>query len=330
MKAIRALTASAALFLAGSATPILTGANVPAHPVKPAQVAKAELANATAESAQYTFISFDAPDSTGTYPVGINDLGVVTGSYEDKAQNFHGFVWRKGKLETIDHPDSTLLGDANNAGTVIGNYGDAMTQHAVTHVIGTDQWTNLPDIEEKNLNAGNGINDLGIAVGAVGQGNFSGSFPNWAGWTWDGCKYSFFHAPDETSLWGTVANAINDRGQIAGAFGDASGIVRGFLKEGDEFTNLDYPKTPRVNTYPTGINNKGVIAGNYWPANTTTNIDDGFVYSNGTFTTVDYPAATASSVNGINDAGDLVGNWFDSKGVSHGFVALRKKCECDR
>ncbi len=123
----------------------------------------------------------------------------------------------------------------------------------------------------------------------------------------------FSHAPDETGLWGTVANAINDRGQIAGAFGDLSGIVRGYFKDGDLFKNLDYPETPAVNTYPTGINNKGVIAGNYWPANATTNIDDGFVYSNGHFTKVDYPKAAATSVNRNNDAGDLVGNWFDSR-----------------
>ena len=39
----------------------------------------------------------------------------------------------------------------------------------------------------------------------------------------------------------------------------------------------------------------------------------------GTLTTIDFPGASFTSGQGINDRGDIVGRW-DSAGVSHGFL----------
>ncbi len=48
----------------------------------------------------------------------------------------------------------------------------------------------------------------------------------------------------------------------------------------------------------------------------------GFVDINGTFTTVDEPlGAKGTEINGINNAGQIVGDYFDSNNVEHGFVA---------
>lgn len=47
----------------------------------------------------------------------------------------------------------------------------------------------------------------------------------------------------------------------------------------------------------------------------------GFVLSKGTFVTVDFPGATGTSINGINDRGQIVGNYQDSDHFDHGFVA---------
>jgi uncharacterized membrane protein len=38
------------------------------------------------------------------------------------------------------------------------------------------------------------------------------------------------------------------------------------------------------------------------------------------FTTIDYPGATQTFVNGINSAGDIVGGWVDTAGNEHGFL----------
>jgi hypothetical protein len=48
----------------------------------------------------------------------------------------------------------------------------------------------------------------------------------------------------------------------------------------------------------------------------------GFLYSGGTYTTLNDPLATnGTDVTGINDAGEIVGYYFDISGAYHGFLA---------
>ena len=48
----------------------------------------------------------------------------------------------------------------------------------------------------------------------------------------------------------------------------------------------------------------------------------GFTWMNGKFTTVNYPAASSTTINGVNDEGDIVGFYTDAKGNTDGFVGL--------
>jgi hypothetical protein len=45
----------------------------------------------------------------------------------------------------------------------------------------------------------------------------------------------------------------------------------------------------------------------------------GFIFANGSFTTIDYPDAGATAAVGVNDFGDVVGR-FTTNGIDHGFV----------
>jgi hypothetical protein len=47
----------------------------------------------------------------------------------------------------------------------------------------------------------------------------------------------------------------------------------------------------------------------------------GFIYDNGSFATIDFPGASGTEAWGINDGGEIAGNYIDSSGNSHGFVA---------
>src|SRR5215472_7204635 len=38
------------------------------------------------------------------------------------------------------------------------------------------------------------------------------------------------------------------------------------------------------------------------------------------FTTIDFPGATQTIANGLNDHGDIVGRYLDSNGVFHGYL----------
>ena len=51
-------------------------------------------------------------------------------------------------------------------------------------------------------------------------------------------------------------------------------------------------------------------------------VTHGFVWRHGTFTTVDIPGASSTTINGVNDESDLVGFFTDAKGNTDGLLAL--------
>ena len=42
--------------------------------------------------------------------------------------------------------------------------------------------------------------------------------------------------------------------------------------------------------------------------------------ASGTVTAIDVPGATSTTVNGVSDSGEIVGQYRDSTGIVHGFV----------
>jgi hypothetical protein len=63
-----------------------------------------------------------------------------------------------------------------------------------------------------------------------------------------------------------------------------------------------------VGSYTTGTGNAAVTHGFTWHA--------------GKFARVDIKGGSSTTVNGINDEGDLVGFYVDAKGNTDGFLAL--------
>jgi probable HAF family extracellular repeat protein len=77
------------------------------------------------------------------------------------------------------------------------------------------------------------------------------------------------------------------------------------------FSQFDVPSAFATEGW--GINGMDQIVGSYLPGKLFTN---GFLYSNGTYTTIDDPLATVdTTAYGINDAGQIVGTYG-----SHGFL----------
>jgi Repeat of unknown function (DUF5648) len=121
----------------------------------------------------------------------------------------------------------------------------------------------------------------------------------------------------------THATGINDNDQIVGFYDYqlSSGVdyVRGYVHTGSTFTDVVDPLAA-TKTIATGINNAGQIVGYFDAPNASgTSHNHGFIDTNGSFATIDVPTATDTTVTGINDRGDLVGNYTDSAGSSHGF-----------
>ena len=49
-------------------------------------------------------------------------------------------------------------------------------------------------------------------------------------------------------------------------------------------------------------------------------MNHGFLLNGGQFTTIDYPNATYTAAMGINDNGQIVGQYTDHAGTSHGYL----------
>jgi hypothetical protein len=136
-----------------------------------------------------------------------------------------------------------------------------------------------------------------------------------------------------------ISQGINSAGYIVGDY-DTPGGSRGFILSPDR-TKLTTLADPLAATFvqgcginhggtrARGINDSGTVTGFYLDANC---VAHGFVYDSvsGTFTTLDNPLAFNGAQNasgssgtflpGINNAGEIAGQYGDANGHYHGFV----------
>jgi hypothetical protein len=251
------------------------------------------------------FTHFQAPgaDTTagsfnGTIANGINDLGEVTGYYFDVTGSAHGFLRSvTGQFKTFDVPGSAGFTDSvaiNLEGAVVGYYLDASSQfHA---------FLRKPD---------------GTFVSFDGPDACNTGTPN-------GC-------------FGSAAFNINIFGTVAAAYEDNSanfvnhGLVRAPNGRLISYAAPGAGSGPSQGTNCPGcsieLNASGVIAGIYTDSNT---VFHGYLRSpEGTITSFDAPNAGTASFQGtgcfsdcavgLNDLGEVTGNYIDSAFNYHGF-----------
>jgi uncharacterized membrane protein len=122
----------------------------------------------------------------------------------------------------------------------------------------------------------------------------------------------------------SIADKINDKGQVAGRYADcliAGGTCPnrlaaghyGFRMSGSAFAKLSFPGATQ--TGPLGINKSSDIVGIYMLPD---NSIHGFLLAGKTYTSLDYPGAAYSYSLAINNSGQIVGYWDD--GALHGYV----------
>ena len=112
----------------------------------------------------------------------------------------------------------------------------------------------------------------------------------------------------------TILTDINNDGEITGYFSRSSGL--GFLL-GETFrlTDIQCPGAI-LGTQPVSINKRGEIAGFC----DISGGPDGFFRSKeGKYTLLNFPGANLTQAFGINDDGEVVGDYRDSSGKFHGF-----------
>ena len=158
-----------------------------------------------------------------------------------------------------------------------------------------------------------GVNDSDIAVGfwVDGQGNNHGYEYNIS----TGRFTSVIDPHDKGAS--LQATAINDRGDIAGNYG-SDGFL---LTRGGQFISLSVPGASA--TMALGVNDGDEVVGTYMVGSGSSATMHGFIWQAGRgFTSIDDPHGIGTTtINGVNDHGQLVGFYVDATGNTDGFLA---------
>jgi uncharacterized membrane protein len=250
-------------------------------------------------------------------------------------------------FRTVDYPAATSssANDYDHA-TAVGNFEFGGNASAFYFKGTTNYLLSIPGAISSQIS---GINATGEIVGAYFD-------TKGHGFLYDGKTMTTLDAFGATF---TEANGINKSGVIVGDYYDSSDIQHGFIYQQGKFTNIDYPgnggetvayginSTGEVvgyyflndvmhgfllnasgayssfdfpsaeGTYPGGINDVGSIAGSF--------IDNvgvhGFTDIGGVFTQVDVGGgAVSTSLTRIKNNKNVVGDYVDSLGESHGII----------
>jgi len=228
-----------------------------------------------------------------TQAIGINNLPLpeIVGFYTDSATSFtHGFLDADGVQYTIDDPAGlppnvkapaqNLLG-INDSGTAVGFWTDN-NGHEHGFVVAINAQTHQPSrfIE-------------------VSPASFPGAIA-------------------------TQVSGINDRQQICGFWTDSGNNNHGFFGQvGERLTtfNVNIGGMVATGTTPFGCNNHGEVVGSFTDKGGAVH---GFTYAEGRFRQFDATGSSQAAafgvsgtlINGVNDAGDIVGFFSDGTKVN--------------
>ena len=106
----------------------------------------------------------------------------------------------------------------------------------------------------------------------------------------------------------TIPSGINDRDDITGYYVDSNGIARGFVRfaNGTFSTPIVEPNDTFGFTEARGITDRRKICGWYIGSD---GFAHGYFLDSGLFTEFDVSGANETIIDGLNDAGDFVGNY---------------------
>ncbi|MBD5654057.1 MAG: hypothetical protein IAI50_02610 [Candidatus Eremiobacteraeota bacterium] len=268
--------------------------------------------------------AFDAPGAAtvsskecrpycGTVPSAIDAAGIITGFYTDKYIVPHGFILSSGNFISFDAPgagrkhgsnEGTVPLNINNHGAIAGQFesaeqsyhgfirqpnGDFMIVEAPGAGTGRGKGTIVTSINDYGAYAGYYIDSRRVGHGFVGSAY--GLLP--------------FDPPGSIFTYVCFTQCINASGAVVGYFEDAKHATHGFVRmPSGTIRVIDAPQA-RL-SYVTGINNDGVLSGNYADQKYAYS---SFVFSKGKFTI--YKVAGAGTVaNTIDASGAETGEYF--------------------
>ncbi len=258
--------------------------------------ALALLAAAPAAIAQttYTLTTFTVPGATYTNVVDINERGDVSGYYGIPNGLSQGFLRNaSGEIITISFPgqSDTIAYGLNNLGVIAGTYSTGTSGGGMLYYNGAYKSIVIGD----RSTAVNDINDSGYYAGSYGRANASGYIASPSG------QITILNYPGALS---TGVNWIKDNGAAIGTYQDTFGVYHTFAWSAQSgYKALSIPGLPGATIGD--VNAAGVMVGAYFNGVT----DRGFVCHNGRLQIILPPGANDSTVQAINNKGQLVGSY---------------------
>jgi probable HAF family extracellular repeat protein len=164
----------------------------------------------------------DAPGAVVTNAVGVNNRAQVVGAYWEDDGTAHGYLWERGRMTTIDVAGAAATQPLaiNDRGQVVGNYFDDLTLRPGTvhgYLLDRGKVTRI-DAPDAPVTLPYDINNRGQIVGSTlaptQEDPLAGArgFLLAKGATGPFTPVGFPGAPR------SVANGLNDRGQIVGRY----------------------------------------------------------------------------------------------------------------
>jgi hypothetical protein len=283
----------------------------------------------------YSFQTIDNPrDLTFNQLLGINDEGQIVGYFGSGAAGHpnkgyvippfsHSFV-----NENFPGSVQTQVTGENNRGVTVGFWSNTNMGVGMDANFG---WVDVNGhFRTADYPAGSpaspavdqllGVNDSDIAVGFYtdASGNNHGYEYNI-----NTGRFSSVVDPNAPSTSLTAA-AINDLGQVAGVYTAPDGNTDGFLLSHGHLTGLAAPGAS--STMALGVNNFDEVVGVFVPSGNA-NALEGFTWTpQHGFTVINDPHGLESTtINGVNDRGQLVGFYVDANGNTDGFLATPQR-----
>ena len=285
--------------------------------------AQSPLSAPAEKPAAVTYRTLDnAADPTFNQLLGINDKGVIAGSYGSGASGHpnKGYVV-KPPYDQSNYVDENYPGSVQTQVTGInlaGNTSCFWIDARGTN-FGCILWNGVfSKIVNPRTGKGKYNQLLSINKSGVAAGFYTDAKEVNHGYTFDQASRTFVAVmpPKATN---STATGINDRGDVVGVYLDGKTLV-GFLKTGSKYALLKYPGA--TGTFPLGINNAQQVVGAYYDAN---NNLHGFLVSNplkgAKWQRFDAPGSRGETVvNALNNIGNLVGYYKDKRGRTHGML----------
>ena len=260
--------------------------------------------------AAQTIVVFDPPNSVDTRPRSINEDGWITGSFRDATITTRGFIRTPDGqftvFEVVPGALSMTVADINASGAVTGVYEPPDDGQGIPSP--QRGFIRSPDGQITTFDGfPNSLNDSGQTVGVETLTFPKGFIRSAAG------EFTLLEVPNAAD---TGPEDINNNGDVAGSFLDAViGIERGFIRTLDgQFTVFDV----QFNV-PTGIgvdvehiNSSGQVAG-WFDDVTMADRQRGFLRSpTSQITVFDPPNSLGLELRGLNDQGEVTGDFVDS------------------